>query len=314
MLLLPGLSNSAAVPLPWLNQLIGAADQAIKTYLKRDIELTAYVEFYSGSAQDLARDIVLRQFPVLLGQAQIAAGSDQQTLPQPTINVVSTSGFHPGTGGNPNATPPSISVQTGLTTYTTVTYTGTTATSFTGCSGGTGTMSMAATLNAVFSPVVFFDMGGYGGQAPNAFAPNTQLVMGTQYILVTDSGGKVSNRGLIRRIGGAGGGFLGFFPWHGWGSGRLSATALPAWPRGELNLKVQYSAGYPAAKIPSDLTAACNMLVAYMVRNHPSGAPLSSENLGAYGYSVLSQSKDIPELGSLQRLLAPYRESAWGWP
>jgi len=61
----------------------------------------------------------------------IAAGSNGQSLPQSTINVVSTTGF-PSSG--------TIFVTTDTGSYA-VTYTGTTATSFTGCSGGSGTMS-----------------------------------------------------------------------------------------------------------------------------------------------------------------------------
>lgn len=61
----------------------------------------------------------------------IAAGSNGASLPQATINVASTSGFN--TSGK-------IYVTTSLGTHA-VTYTGVTATSFTGCSGGLGVMS-----------------------------------------------------------------------------------------------------------------------------------------------------------------------------
>jgi len=61
----------------------------------------------------------------------IAAGSNGQSLPQTTINVVSTTGF-PTSG--------TIFVTTSTGTFS-VTYTGTTATTFTGCSGGSGVMS-----------------------------------------------------------------------------------------------------------------------------------------------------------------------------
>ena len=66
----------------------------------------------------------------------IAAGSNGLSLPQATINVASTTGF--ATSGTLN-----VVTSTGIQT---VTYTGTTGTSFTGCSGGTGIMT---TGNAV---------------------------------------------------------------------------------------------------------------------------------------------------------------------
>lgn len=304
---MPGLSNLAAVPIAWLNTLLGAADRAIKQYLKRDIELTAYVEYYSGNTQ---RDIILRQFPVLYGATTIASASNGASLPQATINVASTTGFHPGLAGDTSLTPPTLAIQTGTNTYTTVTYTGTTATTFTGCTGGTGTLSSTAGLNAVFSPVVFYDPGGYYGQAPSAFAANTLMVQGTQYVTMLDSGGTTSHRGLIRRIGGAGAGFVGFYP-ESMYSGKLGAYRMPTWPRGDGNIKVCYNAGYANGKVPQDIQIACAMLVAYMVRNLPNGAPLASESLGQYSYQVLQASTDIPELGSLPKLLSGYREVSW---
>ena len=75
--------------------------------------------------------------PLLVGSTvtvvstTIASGSNGASLPQSTINVVSTSGF--ATSGIIN-----VSTSTGSQV---VAYTGITGTSFTGCTGGTGTMS-----------------------------------------------------------------------------------------------------------------------------------------------------------------------------
>lgn len=306
---LPGLGNLASVPIAWLNDLIGAADAAIKRHCKRDLELTNYVEFYSGNGLP---ELPLNQYPVLFAQTTVAAGSNGAVLPQSTINVTSTANFPPGTFGNPNAVPPAIALQTGASSWTFVTYTGVTATSFTGCSGGSGTLSSSSgppALNGVASPVVFFDPSAYGGQAPNAFAnsspTSTQMILGNQFMVVPDKGGKVSNRGILRRIAGAGAGFVGFYP-EVLFSGKLGGYKLPAWSRGDGNIKCMYSAGY--RMVPFDLQYAAGMLVAYMVRNMPVGAILSSESLGAYSYSIIQQSKDIPELGSLLTTLSYYRE------
>jgi hypothetical protein len=85
----------------------------------------------------------------------IAAGSNGQSLPQSTINVVSTSGF------------PSIGIILVRTTagIQTVTYTGVTGTSFTGCSGGTGTM---ATSNTVATGGTTIAAGSNGASLPQA--------------------------------------------------------------------------------------------------------------------------------------------------
>jgi hypothetical protein len=79
----------------------------------------------------------------------IAAGSNGASLPQGTINVISTTNF-PTSG--------TILVFTNAGSQT-VTYTNTTGTSFTGCTGGAGTMS---TGNTVSTPsLLTFGSDGY---------------------------------------------------------------------------------------------------------------------------------------------------------
>lgn len=67
----------------------------------------------------------------------ITTASDGQTLPQSTINVVSTTGFK--SSGI-------IMVQIGVGAWQTVNYTGTTSTTFTGCTSGLGTMAYGGTV------------------------------------------------------------------------------------------------------------------------------------------------------------------------
>ncbi len=314
VLQIPGLNNIASVPTAWLTSLIGAADSAIKHHCKQNLEYQSQVEYYSGNLQ---RDIIARQFPVIQGTTQIAAGSNGAVLPQSTINVASTAGFP--TGAGPNGILPTIGIQTSLSSWTPVTYTGTTSTAFTGCSGGTGTLSSAATLNQVYMPVVFYDPLGYYGQNPAGFGVGSQMVMGRQYVVVVDDGGMVSNRGLIRRVAGYGGpgdGGLWFGDWYGGypnllAAGKLAASRGPVWPGCEGGLRVNYSSGFLPGQIPPDLQYACSMLVLTMVRNQPAGGLLSNESLGSYAYSILSQSADFPELSGIPTTLSHYRESAW---
>lgn len=72
----------------------------------------------------------------------IAAGSNGQTLPQATINVTSTAGF-PASG--------TIKVHTSAGVED-VTYTGLTATSFTGAAGGTGTLTTGGVVDGPIIP------------------------------------------------------------------------------------------------------------------------------------------------------------------
>lgn len=301
--LIPGLST-ATVSDQWLNLIVASADEAIKKWCKRDLEMTAYTEYYDGNGQ---YDIILRQRPVWSGLTSIAAGSNGAVLPQATISVESTEGFHPGILDDPNAPVPSLSIQTGTQSDTVVTYTGKTATTFTGCSGGTGTL---ATGYEVSSPVVFFDPAGYYGQAPSPYNQQTQLRQGTNYAVMID-GERVSKRGLLRRIGGNVGSWWGSSGYsYGQSNiqlGKLAAARIAGWPVGFGNLKVQYTAGYAPDKIPADLQYACGALCATMIRTQPIGANLQSENLGSYSYTVLAAG-DNPEMGDVRRILARYRE------
>jgi hypothetical protein len=315
----PGMSLTAARPLPWLNMLLSAADRAVKDYCKRDFELSAYIDQMDGANQ---ADLVIRQRPVWISQTNLAAPSVGQSLPQATINVVSTQGFHPGTFGNPNAQPPTVGVAIGASSVSSFSYTGTTATSFTGCSGGSGVMQNFPNATAqcsVYSPVVWWDPTASRGQGPNAFGPGTQMVLGQQYMVVDDCQGKgsqaplpvgvrASNRGLIKRWQGGGGIATGYwFPQNYMGD-KLAGTREPYWQQGRGCIKVAYSAGF--LTIPDTLKYACLMLVSQMVRIMPNGTDMSSEALGAYNYSALA-SGDNPEMGSIRRTLARWRESAW---
>lgn len=315
--LIPQFRNTVAYPTAWLEMLIAGGDATIKRWCKQYLELRSHVQILDGNEQP---GLVLREFPVWQGTTQIAAASDGVTLPTSTINVVSTTGFDPG-GRAGNS--PTIAVQTSLTTWTTVTYTGKTATTFTGCSGGTGTLSSTPSINGVGQPVVFLDQQAYGGQAPPSvtpyavgsgpFASGTIQVQGVNWYLDADSDdARTSARGILMRVGGASAaGFIGSYPNSGFGAiGKLSSRRLPCWPRGYSNVKVIYTAGYET--IPSDLRMAATTLVAYMARSQPYGGFIpSSESLGAYSYSLMQGNADIPELGAVKQILSRYREVSW---
>lgn len=70
----------------------------------------------------------------------IAAASDLAVLPQATVNVVSTAGFATPAGA-PSINPEFIAVRVGGTDRI-IGYTGKTATSFTGCTFGVGTLGL----------------------------------------------------------------------------------------------------------------------------------------------------------------------------
>lgn len=321
---MPLMANNPARPLPWLNKVLVAADAAVKNWIKKDPELAARLEYYDGLGQT---HLVIRSAgkaaPLWVSQTDLAAPSIGQSLPQSTINVVSTQGFHPGTLSNPNVQLPIIGVQTGASSVSFVTYTGTTPTSFTGCSGGTGTMyksPQATNAVSVYSPVVWYDPQGARGMGPTSFGPGTQMVLGQQYMVEDDAQGsgnlaplpvgvRASRRALIRRWGGGG------FPTGGWwpfpqiyGAGdKLAGTREPFWQQGRGCVKVAYASGFLTP--PEDLQFATLMLVAQMVRVMPNGVDMTSESLGMYTYSVL---QDSMELGTIRTTLRRWREPSWG--
>jgi hypothetical protein len=314
---IPGMNLTAARPLAWLNLLLFSADAAVKRWIKRDPELSARVDYYDGQNQS---QLVIRQRPVWAAQTNLVAPSIGQVLPQATINVVSTAGFHHGTGGNPNAVPPTLGVTTGNTTLSFVTYTGTTATSFTGCLGGVGTLQnnpQATNAVSVYSPVVWYDPTAARGYGPTAFGTGTQMVLGQQYTVEDDSQGsgnyaplplgvRASHSGTLRRWAGGGYPIMGWwFPQNYYGD-KLAGVREPIWNQGRGCTKVAYTSGY--AVPPPDLNYAVLMTVANMVRIMPNGTDMSSEALGAYTYGVLQNST---ELGSIRTTLSRWRESSW---
>src|ERR1700734_1461013 len=308
-----GINNVVSISDAWLPQLVAAADKAIKRYCKQNIELANYggstattgmligdSGYYNGN---LETQLVLRQKWSWSGTTTVAAPSNGLALPQSTINVASTVGFNPNGG--------TFAVQTSVTTFAAVTYTGTTATSFTGCAGGTGTLNNAAKYNAVGSPVVFVNANGYWGTNPQGFPTNVNpLVPGVQCGLFVDgtdpSGAPISNRSLLTRLCGGGGYLSGYFPQPYMGGGKLAAYSGSVWEHGQGNVQVIYSAGF--STVPDDLQYAANMLVANMIRMQPKGTDLASEGLGSYSYSVLQRSLNAPELGSLSNTLSLYRD------
>jgi hypothetical protein len=118
----------------------------------------------------------------------ITSGSNGQSLPQATINVVSTAGF---------AASGTILVITSGGQQT-VTYTGTTATTFTGCSGGAGSMS---TGNTVVGGVANTLASGSNGQTLpqsviNVVSTAGFPTTGSFYVTTSDVPQKVNYTGL----------------------------------------------------------------------------------------------------------------------
>ena len=164
-------------------------------------------------------------------------------------------------------------------------------------------------VNSVTS--LYVDQYGYYNTTSNAFASTTLWTEGNQFVLRRDGpNGTASESGLLVRIGGDTNIWIaGIWTQEALWQGKLAASRLPTWPVGEGNIKVTYSAGYALDEIPDDIITAVITLTAWFIRTVPTVAPLQSENLGSYSYTLMMRGLgQAPELGSLRQLLSRYRE------
>jgi hypothetical protein len=161
---------------------------------------------------------------------------------------------------------------------------------------------------------IYLDSNGYFGKRAGAFPASSQILEGTDWVIVQDGDGTgpASKSGLLRRIaGGSSSTFDSSSFWGSWGRGRLTARQAPFWNRGYGNVKiVNLKAGFNP--VPADLVQACNQLAAWMLKfTATGGRVLSSESLASYSYG-LSALQSRPELGETRSLLARYQQASVG--
>jgi hypothetical protein len=157
---------------------------------------------------------------------------------------------------------------------------------------------------------VWYDPTGSYGDGPNAFAPNTQLTLGTDFALVRDGQNGVSQSAILKRLGGST--ITGGWPWYGeYTRGTLTATVPAVWWAGMQYgcYKIVYAAGYPAELVPADLQHAVNEVALTARRIAPlGGASLTQENLRDYQYSVtLPTLQSLPQLSEVRQILNSYK-------
>lgn len=150
---------------------------------------------------------------------------------------------------------------------------------------------------------VYLDSSGRFGDNPDgAFAASTLLVAGTDYVLRWDgalagTSTRCSYSGIVERLNGVWPGRRGARP------GTISTEQTP----GVGNIKVAYTAGY--STIPADLKQAVCTVVSMVRRSADKGAPIASESLGGYSYSIGSMmAGSMPEVGTVRDLLSRWRE------
>lgn len=152
---------------------------------------------------------------------------------------------------------------------------------------------------------VYLDYSGRWGQNPDgSFATATLLVAGTDYAIPYDgclpgTSTPCCYVGAIDRIGTYWPGRVAYVP------GMLTGQ----WANGQGNIKIAYTAGYPANAVPAPIRGGICSLAAWIRRNAKVGGNISSESLGAYSYSLFGPlANQYPELGSIRGMLSGYKD------
>lgn len=151
---------------------------------------------------------------------------------------------------------------------------------------------------------LYYDPNGYFGTPPwpaTPFDSTKLMVSGVDYTLYIDNDRQQSSeRGWIMRING-------YWPKPN-ERVRGILVSTPGWSQG--NLKISYTAG--RRFLPLDLQRASNLLLAISRSTAKLGLPTSAESLDYYSYTLAGQKEVMDMIGSIQRILANYKEFRWG--
>ena len=150
---------------------------------------------------------------------------------------------------------------------------------------GSGTLQLRLRTRPVYqtpTPVVNVDQGGFWGEASGGFLATTQLVYGQDYFLKIDTDDGTSSCGLLIRRG----------DWWPKNFSRFRGLLAPFVTPGYGCVKVTYTAGYTVDTLPSQIRAACDLLVARLRYLFPLGMELSSESYEERHISLLAARKD----------------------
>jgi hypothetical protein len=150
---------------------------------------------------------------------------------------------------------------------------------------------------------LYFDPAGYYGDQSGGFAPAMQLVEGTDFVLKRDRAAdtECSYSGIVVRING-----------EIWYRPAVLTRGLMALSTGDPfgNIKVTYTAGYSA--LPTAVVLATNQIVAQLRRNAVMGGPLKQESyLNEASYVAMDVDLESQAMGSIRKLLAPYKKWCW---
>lgn len=151
---------------------------------------------------------------------------------------------------------------------------------------------------------VYYDPNGYFGSPPapaDPFSSTTLMVPGTDYTLYIDNDReRSSERGHIMRING-------YWPKP---NERVRGILISVPGAANGNLKISYMAG--RRFLPLDLQRASNLMLAIARMTADRGMLMQSESLDYYTYNLADSQQAQGMLGTIQQILANYKEWRWG--
>ena len=281
------LSNLNSSNPGYLASLITAASDAVRGACHRDFSQTSYTEYYSGGIY-IREPLRLRQYPVI-EITRIA------TDPRPALLVQNV-----GAGTNQRATVETTPTSLRLFRIASATPV-TTDLSF----AAYPTLSqMAAAVNALgagWSSQVIGEFGNWPSADLKALqGAATALFGGRQLELYTED----LQPFLTWPPGDPWGEEAGYQAFCGWRLDDETGELYGRFPRGQLNVRIDYTAGF--ASIPQAVQEACVQLVLDLYNAGLVNSTLKKATLGNGSFEVQSQTATATLSGKVSLLLAPY--------
>ncbi len=277
----------------YLASLITAASDAIRHACHRDFTQTSYTEYYSGSANPgAAEPLRLRQYPVVEitrvasspRPALIVVNSDSATNQRATVETTQTAVQLVRVA---SAVPTTVMLN--YADYPTV---GQLAGAINALADGWSASVQTQTITGDFSKWPTADFRPLQG-AVTAFLGGACLEIYTEdiepFLLATSFPAGV---------------FDGSGPGFGWRLDDETGELYARFPRGRLNIRIDYSAGY--ASVPQAVQEATVQLAQDLYQAGLVNSTLKKATLGGSSIEVQSQSSTAALSGKVQLLIAPY--------
>ena len=289
----PTLATLNATNPAYLASLITAASSAVRGMCRREFTLTSFSEYHSGGTY-IREPLRLRQYPVA-EITRVAANPLPALLVQNTDSITNQRATVETTTTALRLVriPSAVLTTTDLlfATYPTI---ATLAAAANALGGGWSAIirnDFANWPSADFKPLQGAVSALFGGRDLEIYSDAIQPFIGGPY-----SAGEAE--------------WVGFECAAGWRLDEETGELFGRFPRGQLNIRIDYSAGY--ATIPQDVQEACVQLVQDLYQAGLVNNTLKKATLGSSSVTLKDSSAVAHMSPKVQLLLAPYVDYAKG--